>query len=377
MAEQLLIVGGTARAAAHSAKRAGFAPLALDRYGDADLLAVCQTHCEIRHITEACQAAPQFAGIPWIFTGPVENYADVVASLCDISPLLGCSAAAVRSVRDPFRVAQALRAASLLAPQVVCGEELPRRGKWLRKPVFSSGGARIAPIALDGREPLSDGQATYLQQRIAGLTCGATFVADGNRAKLIGVCEQLIGESWTGCSGFHYAGSIGPLDLSVAQRRQLVCVGNCLAQNFRLRGLFGVDVILNADGVWPVEVNPRYTASVEILERALSFAGIAAHVTACRAEKLPEIPPVRSDVVCGKAIVYATRQFTVSSTDARTLLDSNDANSAPRIADLPKPGTTIRTGQPVVSVFADGGCMAEVKDRLRERGMQVSALLRC
>ena len=45
-------------------------------------------------------------------------------------------------------------------------------------------------------------------------------------------------------------------------------LGTVLAQAFRLVGLFGVDGVLDAERFWPVEVNPRYTASVEVLEGA-------------------------------------------------------------------------------------------------------------
>ena len=44
-----------------------------------------------------------------------------------------------------------------------------------------------------------------------------------------------------------------------------------------LRGLFGVDFVLR-DGIpWPVEVNPRYTASVEVLEFAAGIRALTLH----------------------------------------------------------------------------------------------------
>src|SRR5205085_2528059 len=63
---------------------------------------------------------------------------------------------------------------------------------------------------------------------------------------------------------FQYAGSIGPLD---CRREALESLGQTLVDAFALRGIFGVDFLFDGDRIRPVEVNPRYPASLEILER--------------------------------------------------------------------------------------------------------------
>src|SRR5207249_9264748 len=85
-------------------------------------------------------------------------------------------------------------------------------------------------------------------------------------AAFLEVTRQLVGEPWLHAAPFHYCGSIGPLPLSESLWRKFWRIGTVLAKAFRLRGLFGVDCVLR-DGIpWPVEVNPRYPASVEVLE---------------------------------------------------------------------------------------------------------------
>ena len=54
-------------------------------------------------------------------------------------------------------------------------------------------------------------------------------------------------------------------------------LGNILAEQFELMGLFGVDFVLEGERVWSLEVNPRYTASVEIVERFTGVSAIAKH----------------------------------------------------------------------------------------------------
>src|SRR5690606_21045188 len=98
---------------------------------------------------------------------------------------------------------------------------------------------------------------------------------------------------------FHYAGSLGPLRLANATTRHLQALGDLLAAEFQLIGAFGVDFILDADEetVWPVEINPRYTASMEVLERAHDQLIVAQHIAACRDHTLPRAPGNPSRVV--------------------------------------------------------------------------------
>ena len=71
-------------------------------------------------------------------------------------------------------------------------------------------------------------------------------------------------------------------------------LGDFLAASYRLVGLFGVDFILSDGQPWPVEINPRYTASVEVLELALRRSLLAEHRRACEAENaIDPSPPGR------------------------------------------------------------------------------------
>ena len=61
--------------------------------------------------------------------------------------------------------------------------------------------------------------------------------------------------------------------------------GRVVASELGLLGLFGIDLVIREDGV-PVflEINPRYTASVECIERAHGISAIDLHLRACRGE---------------------------------------------------------------------------------------------
>ena len=107
---------------------------------------------------------------------------------------------------------------------------------------------------------------------------------------MLAATRQLIGEDWTAARGFRYAGSIGPLVLDKPVHAVWQHVGSTLAAAYGLVGLFGVDAIVDGDRVWPVEVNPRYPASTEIVEQALEIHAIDDHIAACRDGALPPVP---------------------------------------------------------------------------------------
>ena len=88
---------------------------------------------------------------------------------------------------------------------------------------------------------------------------------------------RFVGEPWLHARPFHYCGSIGPIEMlpDLDCNRVAVAWQETLRVGCGLRGLFGVDFILGNDQPWPVEVNPRYTASLEVLEYATRLQALA------------------------------------------------------------------------------------------------------
>lgn len=365
--QPLLILGGSCRAAAQSAARAGFAPRAIDLFADADLVALCPVAKINDYPGEFESAARSFPASPWMYTGGLENYPSLVDRIAAERPLLGNSGNVLREVRDPIKLAAALREAGLRHPRV-SSSPIPHT-QCLRKPRNSGGGQRIT--MMPAGEAVEPGGAWHFQEFIAGIPVSALFVAASGQAVLLGVSRQLIGEPWTGASGFQYCGSVGPLRPSSERRAEWEQIGNCLAQRYALRGLFGVDAIENEAGIWPVEVNPRYTASVEVLERGLSFDAVAIHVAACQQGTLPAVAPARIEVVCGKAILYARQELTIGPAFSDQVARLNDGHAWPVVADVPRIGTQILAGQPIVSVFADDERPSDIQSRLKSLAGQL------
>lgn len=369
----MLIVGASARAAAFSALRVGILPVAADLFADTDLAARCCVHTIDDYPGQLLRIFNQVAEIPWMYTGALENFPDHLSRLEATRPLLGNSSQVVRRVRCPHTLYGVLRRCGLPALAVrTDARGLPRDGTWMCKPYRSAGGRGIGMWNCSAPTAMPRGN-TYFQSRAVGPACTAVYVAARGMALLMGVTRQLIGCCWTNAGAWQYAGSLGPLRLAPRHRAAFLAIGDALARCMGLVGLFGVDTVVGSDGVWPVEVNPRYPASVEVLERALSVPALRWHVEACANGSLPKTVPTGRTVAAGKAVLRARADVVVP--DAFCSMTQRVQGPWPCYADLPAAGTLVRRGHPVATAFAVGRDAGEVHCRLRRRIRHMERLL--
>jgi predicted ATP-grasp superfamily ATP-dependent carboligase len=381
VSNHLLILGASVRAAAFSALRSGYSPIGGDLFADADLMALCPAMATDDYPRGLETIAAESPPADWLYTGGLENHPWLIDRIASRRLLLGNAGAILRTIRNPRQVAETVRAASLLCPDVTYSSRgLPRDGTWLRKPRRSSGGAGI--ISWEGRTTRRWESACYFQRRIEGLSCAAVYVAAAGQARLLGVTEQLVGAEWSGAGPFQYAGSIGPLELDVATRCDFERLGDALA-SLGLVGLFGVDCLLAGGRPWLVEVNPRYPASAEVLERATGVSLVGLHVAACRKGVLPDQfnPPEPGQdpglTHCGKAVLYGTSDRLVDAELFARLWQLRGDADGPCVADIPRQGTTIRRGWPALTVLADGPDQERVREALVARIDQARRELAC
>jgi len=354
----LLILGASVRAAAASALRAGLRPIAADRFADFDLKRIAPTvrvHSEA-DFDAAVRAAPPG---PWLYTGALENRPELVDRIAAVRPLWGVAGAALRRARDPVAFAEALRSVGL--PALEARDDaagLPSDGSWLVKPRRSAAG--IGVRTFQGRND-SEPTDVYYQRRVRGPSGSAVYVGAPGGVQLIGVTRQ-----WVGRPGrpFGYVGSLGPLRVPEGFRQSLEHIGARLGDESGLRGLFGVDFVA-ADGLpWPTEINPRYTASVEILERATGRALLNEVAAAFGSEAQPgRTAEVPGGVVVGKRVVYAPADGRVPRGIRWPVEDPLE----PRIADLPEPGTPFRAGGPVLTLLERAASPRACRARLVRR----------
>ena len=353
------------RAMAWSAHRAGYRPLAADCFADRDLVECCSTARVNRYPADFVEVVDRFPAGPWMYTGGLENHPDVVQEISWQRELYGNNADVLNRVRDPQQVAAVLNSVGLQSPPISWSNEgLPFDGSWLRKSIRSAGGLRIG--AYYGEMETDD--RFYFQKKVAGLSCSILYVGTRDATYLVGATEQLVGTGWTGASSFGYAGSIGPLRVEPEIQTEFHRIGDTLRHAFGMLGLFGVDVILDGSELWVLEVNPRYTASVEVLERAMGIHTIQPHVAACSGKSVSVKPLNRTTLQFGKAIYFANEPTIVSPCFSDWIARQQQRSDGwPLIADIPAEGTRIAAGQPVMTVFASAPTADQVRQRLSQR----------
>jgi predicted ATP-grasp superfamily ATP-dependent carboligase len=242
---------------------------------------------------------------------------------------------------------------------------------WLVKPLASGGGRGVRRWA-GTRVP----RTCYLQERIEGVPGSVVFVAAGGRAVPLGVSRQLIGDPAFGAGEYRYCGNIlAPAgDSQFGHDEALVAAASVIAwalsEEFGLVGLNGVDFVAAGGVPYPIEMNPRWCGSMELVERAYTLSMFGVHAAACVAGALPELDLVharRAVIAAGKAIVFAREDVTMG--DTRPWL------ADPTVRDVPHPGERIAEGHPICTVLAEGSDAADCYGALVRRAGCVYAVL--
>ena len=395
----VLLAGVSTRAVAESAARAGFDVTAIDAFADVD------QHPSVRALSlgqlfspdAAAQHARNMACDAVAYGSNFENHPDAIALLAEGRALWGNTPEVVRRVRDPKLVSDMLRRQGLAAPGLsildrpvldlsvgsgfLNAEALPKavggtleaepETDWVVKPFASGGGHRVRRWRPGEHVP----RGCYLQEFVAGTPGSIVFVAARGRAVPIGLTRELIGEDAFGVSGYRYCGNIlsvaGEDDnvLGAAQR-----LAAAVSEEFGVVGVNGIDFVVRDGLPYAIEINPRWCASMELVERSYDLSVFGAHAAACRDGVLPGFDLERArrgaDAV-GKAIVFARQDVMVA--DLRTRLD--ESVGAGNLRDIPNPGTSIGAGHPVCTVFASGRDVVACHGELVRRAALVEASL--
>ncbi|GAA5505699.1 ATP-grasp domain-containing protein [Novipirellula caenicola] len=317
----LTLVGASVRAAAQSAARAGLSVVGFDLFGDSDCRSVCdQFELISPPIETAAAGATTAAGatalrlhaalrlhdVPSGAASSVLQVGGLSSEVCSdpaVDSLIARSTADMR-LRDPDFLADLVAAAGIKFPLTLRAGKASTRfvrqritstgERWLWKDASGSGGIHVRwvsdrpdpncaspdcpgsdcpgsdcpPSGIVDADQASDADSHIYQRWIAGKRFGASYLSDGNETIMLGVCRSL--HTRKPPFPFVYGGSYGPVSLTAQQTETLCKLGDTLVTNTGLKGLFGIDVIVDAwQRLWLLEINPRWTASSELIERSL------------------------------------------------------------------------------------------------------------
>jgi predicted ATP-grasp superfamily ATP-dependent carboligase len=345
------------------AMRDGHRVVAFDLFGDLDLRRSGARVVARGGLAALADAAVEAQPSGVVYGASFENHPALVARLAERHALLGNAPPVLRAVRDPARLGAALGDADLAYPRTFAGAPPQRSGGWLRKPLRGGGGTRVRAWR-GGRVPAG----AVVQEHIDGVACSAAAVGDGVDAIVLGVSEQLVGRRAFGVRAYRWCGNLVPPRLPAGEREALLgqarAICSCLARAFALRGSFGVDLVWDGGRAWTVEVNPRPTASLEVIEAAHGVPTFAAHLRGCAGE-LPQ-REAAVDGAAGKAVLFATEDVVVG--ESEHWLEHG-------VRDVPLPGERIAAGRPICTLAASAAIPEEALADLEDRAARLRAEL--
>ncbi len=359
----MLIAAASGRALAASARRAGFAPLVADFFGDEDTIAATEAHVRLRsgldrgidaeEIVSACGVLAASRSPIGIVCGTgFEDRSDILARLAAHWPLLGNGPGLVARIKDPLAFSRACRLSDVPHPEVRLARPDDPAG-WLSKRVGGAGGTHVG----DGDDRGMAGPR-YFQRRVDGDPVSALVLADGRRAMVLGFSMQWA--SPTPTRPFRYGGAARPAPLPPATGAAMTAALQRLMAAVPVVGLNSVDFLVDGDTFHVLEINPRPGATLDIFETP-GTSLFALHVNACRGV-LPAAPP-EFGAAAASAIVYARGQ----------LREMPDFDWPDWTADRQTCGTRVAADAPLCTVLASGATAAEARALVARRAARVLA----
>ena len=179
----------------------------------------------------------------------------------------------------------------------------------------------------------------------------------------------MIGDAAFGASAYRYCGNllVSADDdvLTEAVVSSAIALATCVTEQFGLVGLNGIDFLVCDERPYAIEVNPRWCASMELVERHYGVSMFGVHAAACGDGVVPsfDLRAQQRGTVTGKAVVFARQDVIVG--DTRSWLGDET------VRDVPRPGERLSAGQPICTVFADAASVAECLARLRARAQSI------
>lgn len=365
----LLIAAATARPMAQSATRAGYNVATALLYPDRDVPnPSAMTH--LPHWPEGLLAwtrrfPPE---IPFVYGGALENQSEQLEIIATERPCAGLHGPLLTSLRDPHILAGWAPRVGVKFPNFITDPRQPTKIPILIKSRRSGAGAGVT--LFDGAQ-LQPGQ--YAQQQIPGLSVSAAWLISETAVELIGTSLQWPTRNHPDQERrpFLYGGSLAPCphDLPVS----LTTIGASLAE-WGVRGLCGIDFIASPDGdLYLLEINPRFTASMELWEQFTTRSLVAEHLNCFQptppTHHIPPATPIPPNQFRAKWVVYANRPVRWTDHPQQSL----DLNSPAqlRVADIPPRGTFFEPGQPICMIYATANSEQSCIDKLDRQERQL------
>ncbi|MBN2733594.1 MAG: ATP-grasp domain-containing protein [Methanomicrobiaceae archaeon] len=338
MKKKVLVAGFSTRHVARSAYNAGYEVFAVDNFCDNDLI----------EITKLCTSFEEIAEIPGIVDklNEKENFDIIVSTsgaediitkkdICGTDPKIASFFLNKKNIQNFFE------SNNIPVPKIAEDGQYPV----IIKPCCGAGGwkNKKAENISDENEwtKLWPGEPYIRQVPVEGIPCSVSCIADGSNARAVSFNEQFI-RGGTGEKSYGFSGAVTPFNHPLED--EIIKTAETAAALSGCKGSVGIDFIAGDNKFWAIEINPRFQATMDIVELSYGINIFSAHVDACKGI-LPPVYEKKTEHYTARKVIFADRDITVKEDLGKLYQD---------IADIPQTGTSIEEGSAFLSVYGKG-----------------------
>jgi predicted ATP-grasp superfamily ATP-dependent carboligase len=276
-----------------------------------------------------------------------EDRTQLLRCLAERWRLLGNGADVVAKAKNPEFLSSLCADFGIPFPDISLSKPANPDG-WLVKRRGGAGGIHVRPAG----QSSNLGGGVYYHRKVSGTPVASSFLADGERATILGYSAQW--SSPTPRQPHRYGGAVRPARLAPRMSDLLSAVVRRIAAAMSLVGLNSVDFLVDGKRFWLLEINPRPGATLDIFETA-NDSLFAQHVAACAGKPAKGL------------------QYPAGASAAEIVYAKDDIVSVPALnwpdwtTDRPLAGTTIKAGEPVCTVHARDPAVAGARALAEKR----------
>ncbi|MDP7191050.1 MAG: ATP-grasp domain-containing protein [Alphaproteobacteria bacterium] len=374
-----LIAALSGRSLAAAAARAGHGVFVLDLFNDSDLATLARKSAPVEADAGGGFDGESLLGAagelkcgeaPLVFGAGFEDRPELLGRLAEDRTLCGNSPQTLTRIKDPGDFFVTLDGLGIRHPQTSLTLPENSPAGWLVKPVGGSGGRHIREIWENNPSAPVYYPPFYYQRELAGRAVSLLFLGDGKRICALGLSEQFP-TPFPPDHPFRFGFAVTLPDGDATLMTGLTRTAMALTKVYGLVGLNSLDALMDEAGELSVlEVNPRPGATLDLFDPLAGTPLFDLHVEAV-AGNLPhdsEIPRGQADVFRACGILYADTSFHMGE----------DMDWPVWGADRPRTGTAFAIGDPICTIFAEGGTPAQAMEFIAERaGALRNDLARC
>ncbi|HHH45017.1 MAG TPA: ATP-grasp domain-containing protein [Gammaproteobacteria bacterium] len=355
--DPILIVALSGRALARSAHAAMIPVTVLDVFCDVDTQVWANSvnrvgslsgGIEFRRLPEmADRLCPprRCAGV--VYGAGFEACPQVLSVLSERRELFGNEAQVLADICTPKKFFSTLAQLGVPFPEVRFRRPSSPHG-WLAKRAGASGGMHVQEA-----RRTSGQHGCYYQRRVPGRVMSLLFLANGRAADVVGVSE--LWNAGIASAPYGYGGAVSHQRVSASLYKDFRQLVYTLTRQWNLRGLNGVDLVVDGNDFKVLEVNARPTATAELYDYESRRSLFRQHLDACRGAALSR--RYRVERMYAHRVIYAQRDFSIP----------HEFSWPNWCSDRPAAGTDIRRGEPVCTVHASGNSPFGLNGFLKRR----------